>query len=151
MLFTLRIVFIPTSKRLCCPRQQFLIRRLMTTLSLARNRGLASCVVLAKSLRDSHLPSLAFPAGCATSVICAHDQKREHGCLPPGTSANPACRCPLARPIAAAARTRLLSLPVVLTKKARAIEAACPCAFLYKSPISQLLASPRGLDAKTTP
>jgi hypothetical protein len=27
----------------------------------ARNRGLASCLVLAKSLRDSHLPSLAFP------------------------------------------------------------------------------------------
>src|SRR5580700_6953746 len=67
----------------------------------------------------------------------------------PGTSANPTCRCPLARPIAAAARTRLLSLPVVLTKKARAIEAACPCAFLYKAPISQLPASPRGLDAKT--
>src|SRR5271169_2168034 len=39
--------------------------------------------------------------------------------------------------------------PVVLTKKPRAIEAACPCAFLYKAPISQLPASPRGLDAKT--
>lgn len=86
-------------------------------------------------------------------MICAHDEKREHGCLPPGTSANPSanptCRCPLARPIAAAARTRLLSLPVVLTKKARAIEAACPCAFLYKARISQLPASPKGLDAKT--
>jgi hypothetical protein len=82
-------------------------------------------------------------------VICAHDQKREHGCLSPGTSANPTCRCPLARPIVAAARTRLFSLPVVLTKKARAIEAVCPCAFLYKARISQLPASPRGLDAKT--
>src|SRR5271155_2962114 len=39
--------------------------------------------------------------------------------------------------------------PVVLTKNPRAIEAACPCAFLYKAPISQLPASPRGLDAKT--
>src|SRR5580692_5373969 len=46
-------------------------------------------------------------------------------------------------------RTRLFSLPVVLTKKARAIEAVCPCAFLYKARISQLPASPRGLDAKT--
>ena len=45
-------------------------------------------------------------------------------------------------------RTRLFSLPVVLTKKARAIEAACPCAFL-KAQINQLPASPRGLDAKT--
>jgi hypothetical protein len=35
-----------------------------------------------------------------------------------------------------------------ITKKARAIEAACPCAFL-KAQINQLPASPRGLDAKT--